>query len=476
MAFINFSKNAQKKEHIADAWVLLTLASLFSIAVGFPFGFALLVLSLIVLFSVYMEWGLYVMLGIVFMHGFEVIPSNLPGFEQIVFLQGINAPLVNFFSFFLLASFLLACVWRLYYNLSFSHIYRLFPGGIWYALFLGVSFLSAQQAYENMVSESTGYVLYPMLFVYAAYIVLLLALIQSQKVLQRTLLVLFFVGIGIASFGLLGFFQSIGQLPWPRVTPLSFFGIAPFGYNHNLLAETLVTIIPIGWFGYVSAKKVWERQLFFVGTLFMTSITLLTLSRAAWLVLLFDIVILAYLFRDHAKKYLGVFFSKLSIPFLLVTVLAIGYMGIFLGSSVVSSSNDARIYMTEAAFFYTMRHPILGLGPNMFIPVLQDTIDFTQQFGDPLDAHGIIQKVLFETGILGFICIVGFLWYVLVSVYKEAKQKQNYQLLALWFVAFSAIVFQLFNTSYFNANMWFPIGLALAGLQLSKYGDEYVNR
>jgi fructose-specific phosphotransferase system IIC component len=100
---------------------------------------------------------------------------------------------------------------------------------------------------------------------------------------------------------------------------------------------------------------------------------------------------------------------------------------------------------------------------------------FTEDFGDPLDAHGFVQKIILEEGVLGLLFFGLFLGYVLQRLWKyQAAREKDYLLFQIFFISvLGAIVFQLFNTSYFNANMWMPIGIALAGLQLYVFGENY---
>jgi hypothetical protein len=49
------------------------------------------------------------------------------------------------------------------------------------------------------------------------------------------------------------------------------------------------------------------------------------------------------------------------------------------------------------------------------------------------------------------------------------KNKQHRELaLTLFIMASGAVIFQLFNTSYFNSVMWMPLGIATAGAVLIK--------
>ena len=83
-----------------------------------------------------------------------------------------------------------------------------------------------------------------------------------------------------------------------------------------------------------------------------------------------------------------------------------------------------------------------------------------------MDAHGLIQKMLVETGLFGLLAFVSFLGWVVWTLIKRVRDDVFYQ--ALLCMVAGALVFQLFNTSYLNSVLWLPIGMALAGVALKK--------
>ena len=92
------------------------------------------------------------------------------------------------------------------------------------------------------------------------------------------------------------------------------------------------------------------------------------------------------------------------------------------------------------------------------------------EFGDPLESHGFVQKLLTETGILGLISFVSLLIYLgnkHLQGYAKAKFLTNKRIITCLMMVFVGLVlFELFSTSYFVANMWLPIGVGLAGVKL----------
>lgn len=473
MPSINFLERREGRMTAAKYLFGLLLLSIVFLYIFVPsIAFAVVIAAAILFFAINIEMGFFLSLPIVFMHGLEIRLSDIELFSGIPILSDINAPLIDFYILLFSASLFVATVFGLY-QLSMKKVFRLFPGLLWYGAFLLIAFLSSQRAYGGQIDASERFVIYPMLFVYVAYIVVPLAILQSRALVQTMMRWLFGVGVAIAGFGFIGFLRSMVIDGWPRAIPFGFFGIAPFGYNHNMIGEILVSLIPIGvYFSFLHQDKE-KRELYQYGTIAMITVAMLTLSRSAWLVLGIDALLFGLFFYRSAVPFVKKIFAKIPSAVAIFLFILLCYMTLFLGSSVVSSSNDARWAMTEISLFYIKQNALFGVGPNMFIPVLQDTELFVSNFGDPLDAHGTIQKVFFEEGLLGGTLFFLFFMFLFKDLFVVAKKNQDLLLLTFFFVALSAFTFQLFSTSYFNANLWFPIGISFAALQLVRFGDRY---
>lgn len=475
MIHVNFAINAQRRAWLSQLFLGVLVAALVAFVVKPALGVILAVCAGVLLFTIRLEWGLYALLCVVFFHGLEVAPGAIGPFRDSAFFAGINAPLVDFLIFILFPSLFLAFITGLY-RVKIKRLYRLFPGATLYGGFLLIALISALNPYAGLVGESTRFVLYPMTFLYLAYVVFVLAGIQSRWALDTVFRVLSVVGGVVAAIGLTGFFSTIGPDAWPRAVPIQFFGLTPLGTNHNMIAEVLVAIIPMSWYLARTESDDGARLRYSILTGFMIFIALLTLSRTAWLVLGAEAVVAWYLFREQARDIVGQVTRAIPILVPVVLIAVVSYMAVFLQSEVVISSNSARVATTEFVLFYLGEQPLVGSGPDTYIPALGDSLFFTSEFGEPLDAHGVLQKLLFETGLLGTVLFVLFLGLLLVRLYRAATATQDPQLYALFFLLFAAIGFQLFSTSYFNANLWFPIGLACAGWQLYRYGDQYLSQ
>ena len=66
-----------------------------------------------------------------------------------------------------------------------------------------------------------------------------------------------------------------------------------------------------------------------------------------------------------------------------------------------SSSTENRLLLTQIAWRAFVSKPMLGYGPGMFVNIVDDNIRFRAKYGDPLDSHGIWQKMIAEVGLIG---------------------------------------------------------------------------
>jgi O-antigen ligase len=145
-------------------------------------------------------------------------------------------------------------------------------------------------------------------------------------------------------------------------------------------------------------------------------------------------------------------------------------------SEVVRSSNRNRLALTEIALENFYKHPVIGNGAGTFVEQVSQERWYIVDYGSPSEAHGVIQKLLAETGLLGFLTFFVLLGYALsrlVKIYRKMPQGAPFKniILALLLSSFGCIVFQLFQTSYFVSKFWLPLGIALAAGRLAE--EEY---
>jgi O-antigen ligase len=191
------------------------------------------------------------------------------------------------------------------------------------------------------------------------------------------------------------------------------------------------------------------------------------LSRAGWISVTVQVLLGGWLLMPYLKSFLQKAGAYLLWGGAVVGMVIGVYMIFFLRSSVVSSSDTARFTTTEIVWFYAKRSPLWGYGPGMYIPIFESTQDYVQEFGEALESHGFMQKILLEEGMVGLILFLSILLYVLWRLWRVIHQSTNTVLSRMFLVmVVGAMIFQLFNTSYFISVMWMPIGVALAHSKL----------
>ncbi len=316
----------------------------------------------------------------------------------------------------------------------------------------------------------------PVAFSYVAYVALPVTLLRTWEQVRRAYG--WFVGIA-AVFALQGLVSLVVDQGWSigslqRARPLPVFGVYPIGSNHNVLAEWLVVAAPFAlalaaW----THERVVRRWLYAVAAL-CTLTALLTFARSAWIALGVELLMLcATIWRPVCKRLLRLLQRGLWLPIAPI----VGYMAWFSLRQEVASSTDARAMLTGIAWQWFSAHPFVGAGAGTFLSRVDGTWSYRLLFGGAMDAHGVIQKLLAETGILGVTA------YALVSVVIARLAVHIVQRLG-WAhrigagVMYAAVgmsgawVYQLFNTTYWSAKLWLPIGLFFAAANLcrrSKY-------
>lgn len=335
-----------------------------------------------------------------------------------------------------------------------------------YALFAFAHLASIFSSYGPDPILVGKYVLRPVLFCYVAFIALPVNLIRSERRLRAILGLLTFVGI-LAAINAYSSLLYIEPYSWAvrRAHPIPLFGINPIGDNHNLLAELLLLTAPATLaLAFMTKKAQTARALMAVsGIQIMAS--LLTFARSAWIVFACQVgFMLLTVWRPYVKKYLGV---MLALVVLMLPLVA--YQIKFSFSPTATSSNSTRWMLTEIAKETFFEHPLIGSGAGTFIWRVGNAQVFIIEFGNPMEAHGFIQKLMAETGLLGLLTYA-FLLAMLARFAWQRLQKitgrPNLICHVLFAGALGAVIYQLFNTAYWTSHLWLPIGLLLAAVEM----------
>ncbi|MDA3802481.1 MAG: O-antigen ligase family protein [Patescibacteria group bacterium] len=303
------------------------------------------------------------------------------------------------------------------------------------------------------------------LFLYLAYILVPFNLIRDRKTLKYVLITITFSSLIVLVFGFLSLYgQDITNSVF-RIRSIPFFGVYPFGQNHNLIAEFL----NIGTFFILSLRALAKSVRFkrFLDVVFILSAIgiILTFSRTAWIVLALQSLVYIWLyFKDRRVNK-----KQIVVPIIILVLMFIPF--IFKMENIQeenTSSTDNRLMLTQISLEAFKEKPLIGHGSGEYIRQVEKNIRFRAKYGEPIDSHGILQKVLTENGILGF---VSWIFIVLVLSLSFYSALLKYRKKAPWLPpliigSMGGLIFQFLNTSYYKGKVWLPIVITLLAIQL----------
>jgi O-antigen ligase len=444
-------------------WLALILVCLITISFSltktwsFYYLIGLIFILLILIFIKYTEIGLYL---IAFLYPFTYL--------EFVY-NDINVPYVDLVVLILFFAWLIKALYLHFTNKKRLNL-KNFPGWFFMLLFVSACTLSLLNVDSELLSFSIKYILRPIIFFYLMYVVLPFNIIDNFKKFYNTLKVVFVLGMGLSLMGIWSLIFPPTELGLRSAVPISIFGIYPLGTNHNLLAEIFVGLIPLAFILFWQEKDILLKNIYLIGALLMTVVNLLTLSRAGWLALTVDLLVLIIL----KYKFSGIrkFFTTYLPYLILILLVPIFYlMYKLITSTVVISSNLYRLKLMDVALTLFKEKPLLGTGIGTFTTVLAQFRWYIIEYGEVLDAHSFLFKTLAETGFLGaftFCALLLYVLYVLFRAYNKVKDTStSWLILGMLLTVLGVIVFELFGTGYYLAKLWLPIGLALASIKLS---------
>ena len=316
--------------------------------------------------------------------------------------------------------------------------------------------------------ESLKYFFRIIVFVYLLYIVLPVNALNSWRDWHWPFYGILIAGIGSGIVGLISLFSQDWSNSFFRAQPIAIFGQWWMGSNHNLLAELLIitNFFILAW-GYWQKNERWRRcsQILFVS---FSLITLLTFSRAAWLVVATQLLFMWLLLTKPRERFgwllAGLLLFVLSLPLWVK-------MSQLQEANFGSTANH--VLLTEIAWQSLQGRPIIGWGSGQFLTLVDHNLRFRAKYGDPIDSHGVLQKVVAENGYLGLIALI-MVAFSLLAYWWKAWQKYGRQNLWLDFLILGAsggLLFQLFNTSYYKGKVWLPVAISLAAIKLLEHGE-----
>ncbi len=454
------------------AWgmfVILALVAVF-IALGVPGGPIALLFALVAfLFAYrYIYTALYVGIALTPFLGITIsIPTGSLALGERAFGGSIDISLAEAILFFVLAAWgvKLLFLWHRRRDLQWKPRWPLLESS------LGLVAAHLASAFSPLGPDPVPVVKYamrPILFNYLAFIALPVNLIHSRKRFLTALGIVAAVGTFAAATGFVSIFVPGPGAFFGRAHPIPIFGVGALGENHNELAEILVfTALATAALAEL-AREDRSRDLLRFAAAFQFFIGLLTFTRTAWIVFILQGVFLfSTIWREKIKEHL----RALAIIGLLLLPLVVGMIAYSVSESA-SSSNSTRLMLSQIALELFVSSPWFGGGAGTFLDRVGSTRIFVLEYGNPLDSHGVFQKLAAETGILGLLAytivllqLAWLLWRGWRSIGAERGRRAFILLVA---GVGGALVYQIFNTDYWTGKMWLPVGIALAAITVLK--------
>ncbi len=397
------------------------------------------------------------------MIGLFLTALSLPLLDWRFFIQGLE---FNISDFLILSTAVIYFIDRLlsYLRGQSTKAWR-WPLGWPIAIFLIIILLSS--AFSPWPLPALKYSLRVIVFAYIFYLALPFNALDSWQKWRWPLAGVIIAGGYSSIIGLLSLkWQDLNDAFF-RVQPMAIFGRWWMGSNHNLLAEFLVisNFFLIAW-GRLNKDKYQYYRILDILFIISSITALLTFSRAAWIVIAVQLIIWWASLDSHRNQ------TNWLIALFLLIVLAFPLWWKMDSLQTANySSTENRVLLTDIAWKGLKQKPILGWGSGQFLQLVDDNLRFRAKYGDPIDSHGVLQKVAAENGSLGLMALL-VLFISLLLIWWRAwlsNPKSRPWLTPLILGAAGGLFFQLFNTSYYKGKVWLPVAISLAAIRLLAY-------
>ena len=447
-----------KRKFILLSTIALFIYSLFAIYYNIQFLFVLPIIALIVVFSLKIEFGIYLM------------AFSLPMIGWNFYFFNLEIPFIDLLSLFVFTSFISSLLFKMVFgNKNVSKKIKwpwIFSFTLFFASFMLSSFFSKDQFF------SLWYTIRWIFVLYTFYIFLPVQIINKKEVLKNILIAFLLSGLLMSFLAILSLFIQDWSF-FVRMKPISIFGIYLFGDNQNLIAESL---LPSLFFSLALREKINNilfKKVINISAILMLVVAVGTFSRAAWLSLfLASLIFLIFGIKKNVQNKKRIVVGLSVVIILMIPVFVYMYQ-MQTAYRIGVSSTENRLLLTEISWQAFKENPVLGKGPGQYINLVADNVRFRAKYGDPIDSHGVLQKILAENGLLGVIAFIFFSVVVLFSLLPALKRnKEKKYFLFLFLAFFSIYFFQIFNTSYFKAKTWFPAAVVLSAITIYKEDNE----
>lgn len=321
------------------------------------------------------------------------------------------------------------------------------PGAWGYALFLAASAISVTNAIDP--AAAAHHLLRKPIFLYVAYgfaLPLAVALAPGRLVGAGLL-----AGAGLTAMVSLASSAAriaAGDALWFQALS----GLTP---NHKTLAVALSAQVPlllaVPWIWPAPSPRARQAALAVLG-LALVSI-LASASKTAWITAAFALAWFLPTSRPLATR------PKIVAPLLAISVGLALYAPLLVGSKAMLDAARSRHSLNVRAWEMFTRHPLFGSGTGM--NVREEMVTFPHYRVNGVDAHGVIQKIASETGLVGLLGYAAFVGLTGAALLRLARAQGRESLAYAVLACFAALHLNLLlSTEAFSPTHWVPFGLA----------------
>lgn len=244
---------------------------------------------------------------------------------------------------------------------------------------------------------------------------------------------------------------------------------ASFGHFNDFASFLVVVFFINGYFLY-TVKKKWLKAALLMLVFLIIANMLFTYSRGAWLSFL--TVCLSGIWLIKNKK-----FKLIGMSFLIIFI-----MGIFFTPAIrerflstFTGSGSGRTSLWEISFLMFKKFPVSGIGLGLFMEKFGEYAHNLNYF--PIGgqyAHNCYLQILAETGMVGLIPFLWFLWEITAHSYRKIKKSKDFLLIGLYLGFLAFLIHSFFDTQLFSLKLSILFWL-LASFIMIYLNDKEVN-
>ncbi len=327
------------------------------------------------------------------------------------------------------------------------------PAKLWPLWFFALAHFASIGVSVNL-TRSLG--IFTHLIIWILLLLVTSQVITNRRVLRNVLLLMVLEGL-IITF--VGYYNN--YIDRIQISALYHYtgGVASIYSNRNQYGHYLISVLPLA-VAFTLYDRSGPVRLFGLGAIFSLSLSLITtFSRGAWIAALVGLSV----FMRNWKAWVLALVAVISIYYWTPENIKMRFRSIW--DPHVKSANQSRLLIHASGALLWLQHPILGVGTGNFEVAVGDT-RISSLLPTNLSAHDTYLEMAAETGIVGLIALVVFLYFVYRNIsgirIPPARGSDRVFKLALLSVWLSLLVHYVMITAFFNSMPWFIIGVVLA--------------